>query len=140
MEEVFKVLWLAVSLLITGVTLQCASAGLILPREVGRAQAVEQAAAAAVAETRRYNGYDNKTVYPQDIISLIVKERGTPEVHVQRPDGGWYTWTRTICGVAGGDYSIASVSSLLPVTGLYRGELVRDASGAIVIIKFTKVG
>lgn len=93
--------------------------------KINEQQAIQQ----ELIEYRKHNQFDNTEVYAQDIISAIMKYRGSPTVAVSFPSGDTYTWSLTFNSTP---YSTTAISAIITSDYAYTANLVYDASHSVV--------
>ncbi|WP_105614120.1 hypothetical protein [Vallitalea okinawensis] len=139
MNEWTEAIWLGVSALITAMVLSFATMLGASVRHVSRIQQEEINAIEIVKEHRKYNKYDGTSVYPQDIVSLVLETRGNPAVWVDDEDNTnvnyIYMWDTTLPKE---NWQASYFTSLLPLTGSYESSLVKDANGAVLRFEFRR--
>lgn len=92
----------------------------------------EQARVSEIQLYAEYNGYDYTHVYPADVVSTVMKYRGTPNVTVSSARGT-YTWTKDSTPV---NYVVADIQAVVETGIVYDADIVKSASGEIIGITF----
>lgn len=95
-------------------------------------------ATAVMREYREYNQYDNKYVYPQDVISAVYAYHGRPAIQV-RTGGTTYAWSEFSTPIYNGhavEYNTASIAQCVDESSMYFASIVKDANGSITMITF----
>ena len=92
-----------------------------------------------IKEFRLYNAYNHKTVYCQDVVSLILETRGTPYIEVNTGTEILY-WQESsaIANVKGipvqhaTEYSSTSILEKLDINKVYDAELITGDNGEVL--------
>lgn len=92
------------------------------------------ALSSALREYRLHNQFDNTSVYAQDIIAQVVRDKGIPFTSVQT---GIDTkvWNGTAMDVPGEkeeSYNLEYVAGEINSNVLYKATLVKDAGGSVI--------
>lgn len=146
MTEWSQAVWIAVGLLIAAfvvsITVYYMSKGMSINNEVS----LQEARREAMVEYRTYNGFNDKNVYAQDIVSLVLQYNSQVAVRVMRgtstvaywctndniedslPNYGWSSFT----GAKKTDYTATKVQENLDVNKIYHAELTYGASGEVL--------
>ncbi len=74
-------------------------------------------------EYREYNAYDHKHVYASDIVSLVMKTKGYPEVKVTVPSGVSYDFK---IGFNSLEYKAATLSEKIDPNKLYDADVTYE--------------
>lgn len=93
-----------------------------------------------VKEYRKWLAYDNTTLMPQDVMSLIFETRGLPEVWVDtdpNPAVANFSlkWTEASAPTP---YTAEAISNILPPDIPYTSSLVKDVNGALLRIEMKR--
>jgi len=108
-----------------------------IQRDFARYQQSEVDAISVVKEYRKWNAYDETTVFPQDVVSLIFMTRGYPEVWVDTDATAANSFTQKwTVATSPTPYTAAAISTLLPSTGVYTSHLVYDVNGEVSRVEF----
>lgn len=107
-----------------------------LTTSVSSAMSDADLARSEIIEYREYNQFDGNVVYPQDIVSAVLKSRGYIAITVISSKGT-YTWagSSTSTGAAT-DYNVVDVSSKIDFTKMYDSQVVFGGNGEIVGYNF----
>ena len=133
MHEWSESIWIAVNLLIGSVVLTFILGLSSIGREFIIAVNDDRRMAEQVQEYRKYNQYDNKEVYCQDIVSLIFETRGDPYVKVVTDSGSVLEWSKDAQSTP---YTSAAVTAAIPIDNTYQASVLKDFNGAVVGYKF----
>lgn len=82
MQEWSQTVWIAVGLLISAFIVTCMVFYVGKGRQLNEELSRQDANRELMREYREFNGYNNKTVYAQDIVSLVLQKRGAVGVRV----------------------------------------------------------
>lgn len=118
---------LAITSAIVSAILLCFSTATTLNVAVSEQQAISS----NIKEYAIHNEFDNRHVYAQDVISAILKHRGSPVVRVISSKGT-YEWNSR----GGSDYTLASVNQKVDSTVVYDATLVKSANGEVIAYEF----
>lgn len=121
-----------VDLLITAVILSSIITMMASAQQLNGEINEQQAIHAEITEYRQHNQFDNTEVYAQDIISAIMKYRGTPYVTVKFADAT-YTWSGSVQAT---NYSASAISNKINSDYTYSANLVYDVGGVVIGYEF----
>ena len=121
-----------VDLLITAVILSSIITTMASAQQLNGEINEQQAIHAEITEYRQHNQFDNTEVYAQDIISAIMKYRGTPYVTVKFADAT-YTWSGSVQAT---NYSASAISNKISSDYTYSANLVYDVGGVVIGYEF----
>ena len=135
-EDWSNLVWISVSLLI-GVAIVTIMLNLsYIGRQISTALYTERAMVEEIRDYRETAPYDGETVYAQDIVSLIFKNRGEPEV-VVKTGKGTLRWNLYYAST---EYTSEAITTAININKMYDGVVERDASGAVLRFVFTEKG
>ena len=107
----------------------------MLGRQIMNASYENRQMVQQLQEYREYNQYDNRYVRSTDIVSLLLKNRGSTEVVVKAVDGETYTWSSTQKET---NYTSEEITAKLSIKSKYYSTLVFDGNGSISQYCFTE--
>jgi hypothetical protein len=120
-------------------------------RNVNNEISKQEATKTLMKEYREYSGYNNKVVYAQDVVSLVLEKRGTLAIRVVNGSTLLSYWADddAVIAVKGAttpwslntskkhsDYTATDVQALLDVNKVYYGEVSYGYSGEVVGVTF----
>jgi hypothetical protein len=140
-DEWVQTIWASIDLGVAAIILSLATLLGSFAILIGNVQQQEIDAIEVAQEYRQFNKYDNTTVYPQDVISVIFETHGYPEVWVDTDESVIENyslkWVKSI--PADNVYwDLTHVTSILPVTGVYQSIIHRNANGEIDRLEFRR--
>lgn len=94
----------------------------------------QEAISGNLKEYAIHNQYDNKHVYPQDIISSILKNRGLPAVSV-KSKLGTHTWSTS---TASTPYEVAELVLVIDQEVVYDANIIEGANGEVIGYEFVE--
>lgn len=135
-EDWTHLVWISLSLLIGVVLVTILLNFSYIGRQITSALYTERAMVEEIQDYRETSPYDGETVYAQDIVSLIFRNRGEPEV-VVHTGGRTLRWSLT---TASTEYTSEAITTAININKMYDGIVERDASGAVLRFVFTEKG
>lgn len=94
-----------------------------LGKSIMRVMDVQQAAAADVQAYRVAAAYEGTDVYPQDIVNLVLTNRGFPAVQVTYKSGVVYRWDKNNAAT---QYTSAAIGAVVKKDVMYICTLVHE--------------
>lgn len=136
--------WIALSLLVASAFIYFGVNGMNVGREYVSRVNAEDDATERIKEFRMYNAYNNKTVYCQDIVSLIMQTQGNPYVVVKEGSNTFY-WqsseavanTESIPIQKASNYTSAEVLDKLNIDKVYTAQLIYGSNNEVIGISLT---
>ena len=99
-----------------------------LGQSIMRLVDTQNAATANVREYRIAAAYEGTTVYPQDIIALVLENQGIPYVKVLNNTLGTKTWSMSSASTI---YTSSEVSKVISKTGMFKCTLDYNENGML---------
>lgn len=121
-----------VACVIVGALLVCGQ----LTKTIMRTMEAERASSAEVLEYRIARMYDNSECYPQDIVSLVLENQGSPAVTVTTRGGATMDWSSDTYQT---QLTSAAISAVLNQGSMYECTLTYDANGSLSVYSFREV-
>lgn len=139
MQEWSDSVKIAIDLIIACIIISALLVCIGLGQKLMNTMDLQRAAAESVKEFRTANAYEGTTVYPQDVINLILVNQGWPEVEIQTSSGSTkYLWTRTSIP-SGSSLTSLSVGTLVDKYKTYTCTLQYNATGELERYIFKEV-
>lgn len=143
MDEWKHLAWIAISLLLGSALVYIVVGYGHMTGDMNRAIEQRENTKIVMQEYRRYNGYNEKVVYSQDVASLIMEERGDLYVSFRGAKGLFvYSNNDTVCKKITGsvapdmEYTAVKVMESLDVNKVYYGHFYYGDSGELLGIQF----
>lgn len=140
MEEWTDSVRIAIDILVACVIITSLLAVISLGSTISRTMENNAAAADVVKEYRTANAYEGSTVYPQDIVNLVIVNQGRPAVEVYKtgntsttPDLVWNTATMST------QLTSLAVGNAIGLETTYTCQLRYDVDGGINAYVFRQV-
>lgn len=125
--------WIAIQAVIAATIVTVVVVLMTLGKNVLAASYEDRRVTEAMQEYRKYNQYDNKEVYSQDIVSLVFENRGEPYVKVTTRGGAVKEWSKNTQSTA---YTSDAVTAAIPISDMYDSQVIKDSNGAVVGYEF----
>lgn len=153
MQEWSQTVLIAIGLLISAFVVTCMVFYVGKGRELNEQLSRQGANKELMQEYREYNGYNNHTVYAQDVVSLVLQKRGSVAVRVlvgtnlkaywcdnedieaalsDLPEGAWLFEGAK----KQNDYTATKVTDQLDVNKVYFGSLTYGLNGEVLGVTF----
>ena len=94
----------------------------------------DEATAVHLQEYARHNQFDNALVYPQDIVSTVMKYRGTMEIEVQSSLGK-KEWSEDVQSTP---YEVDEVTKAIDQTVVFNSSLIEGLNGEVTGYRFVQ--
>lgn len=140
MEEWTDSVRIAIDILVACVIITALLTVISLGSTISRTMENNAAAADVVKEYRTANAYEGSTVYPQDIVNLVIVNQGRPAVEVYKtgntsttPDLVWNTTTMST------QLTSLAVGNAIGLETTYTCQLRYDVDGGINAYVFRQV-
>ena len=136
-RSVYDLLSLAIVTLITGSVLLGLNEVRISLSDLQSAQLRADVAQIRIQQEDVNNSYNNTNVNPQDVVSLILKEKNDTEVVVYPKKGsllGMMSWSRNSSHTK---YTASAITAVLDINSTYYSEVIRDYNNEVQGYRFT---
>lgn len=154
MTEWSQAVWIAIGLILGAFILSIMVGYLYIGRNINNEISRQEGNRVMMQEYREYNGFNNKVVYSQDIVSLVLKERGEVGVRVLRGTSLLSYWcddpdledSLETCdepwslnnGAKQTTYTATAVQEKLDVDKVYLGSLTYGPNGEVMGVTFKR--
>ena len=146
MHEWGESVWVALSLIIVSIILFFSVTLLEQKRDIMQTMNEQVATTDKIKEFRLYSAYDDRQVYCQDIVSVILETRGMPYIKVVLDSETLYWQSSKAIAQTQGipmqkatDYSSTAILEKLDINKVYNTSLIRGANGEVIGIKSVAV-
>lgn len=126
---------MGISLLVAAALLSGITVCMGLSNQYNEKQLENQVIAEDIQEHRNNLFYNGTHVYQQDIVSMVLKYKGSRSVVVKLSNGSVYEWSSNKKAT---DYKVSEISSKLPKDKIYDADLIKGASGEVVGYSFVQ--
>lgn len=139
MNEWSESVWIAVSIIVMSVVIFFSLQVMSLGKEVMNTLNEQQETVDLIKEFREFNQYKDKTVYAQDVVSLVLMTRGAPYVHVKigLTDYYWNSNSALTLPVSQATpYTSTDILTVVDVNKVYDSTIVYGGNGEIIGVDF----
>ena len=146
MQEWGESVWIALSIIILTIVIFFSVTLMEQKRAIMQTMNDQQATTDKIKEFRLYSAYDDRRVYCQDMVSVILETRGMPYIQVEM-DAGTLYWQSSEAiadgqGIAvqqASNYSSTAILEKLDINKMYNTSLIRGGNGEVIGIKAVAV-
>ena len=126
---------MGISLLIAASLLSGISVCMVLSDQYNEKQLENQIVAKEIKEQRNNLFYNHTHVYQQDIVSMILRFKGSRKVVVSLSNGSVYEWSPEHRATG---YKVSEISAKLPKDILYDADLLYGPNGEVAGYQFVQ--
>lgn len=143
MNEWSESVWISVAILIFIALIGFSSNLMYTGKQINAQTREQQDSVERIKEFREYNSYNNKTVYCQDVVSIILETRGEPYIQVSEGANNYYWQASDAIAVSKSipvqnatAYSSTAILTVLNLNKTYSASLILGDNQEIVGLKF----
>lgn len=143
MNEWSEAVWISIAILVFVALIGFTGSIMYTGKQIDAQLQQQQDSVERIREFREYNSYNNKTVYCQDVVSIILKTRGEPYIQVVDGTNNYYWQANSAIAVSKSipvqnqtAYSSTAILTVLKLNKVYTANLILGDNQEVIGIQF----